>query len=158
MADYPEIVIAVWKDDLRSLRKLSANPDTIDPDGRTALHAAAIDSKFDAAKILVEAGANVNFHDSDGWTALHFAAQSGSVQIANLLIDNGAEVDLRDSHGNTPLFRATFDSKGDGSLITLLRKHGADENSKNEAGVSPVDLARTIGNYDVAQFFTNVHE
>ena len=61
MSDYPALVIAIWKDDLKTVKKLSVEPDILDPDGRTPLMAAAIDSKIKAAEILVKARANVNF-------------------------------------------------------------------------------------------------
>ncbi len=154
--EYPDLVLAVWRGDLRQLKKLSTKPDVLDPDGRTALMAAAIDSKPDAARVLIGAGANVDVQDPGGWSALHFAAQSGSAEIAHMLLDAGASVDPVDSHGNTPLFRATFESRGNGDLIELLRAHGADPMATNSSGVSPVQLARTIANYDVAQFYEDV--
>jgi ankyrin repeat protein len=78
--------------------------------------------------------------------------------MARLLLDSGASVDPRDANGNTPLFRAVFNSRGRGELIGLLRQRGADANSTNKFGVSPVGLARTIANYDVARFFNDLSE
>jgi len=43
-----------------------------------------------------------------------------------------------------------------GGLIALLRSHGADPHAENKHGVSPVSLARTIANYDIAQFFKDL--
>ncbi len=156
MSEYPAIVVAIWKDDLERVRQLSGTPDVLDPDGRTPLIAAAIDSKLEAARILIAAGADVDFQDPGGWSALHFAAQSGSAEMVRLLLDASATVDPRDSDGNTPLWRATFESRGEGRLIRLLLEHGADPNRENDSGVSPAGLARSIANFDVAQFFPEV--
>ena len=49
-----------------------------------------------------------------------------------------------------------MDDPVDGSVIQALRAGGADPNRQNKAGVSPVALARRIGNYNVAQFFSDV--
>ncbi len=154
--EYPDLVLAVWRDDLRRLKKLSKKPDVLDPDGRTALMAAAIDSKPDAAQILINAGANVDVQDPGGWSALHFAAQSGSLEIVGLLLEAGASVNVGDIHGNTPLGTATVQCRGNGDAIKLLRSRGADPYLENNSGVSPVALARTIGNYDVAQFYDDL--
>jgi uncharacterized protein len=51
---------------------------------------------------------------------------------------------------------AVFNSRGHGGLIAILRKRGADPYRKNHHGVSPLDLARTIANFDVAQFFADL--
>ena len=118
--------------------------------------AAAIDSKMEAARILIDAGANFDVQDPQGWSALHFAAQSGSEEIARILLEGGANVDPRDSYGNTPLGKATFESQGNGEMIMLLRSFGADPLMKNEHGVSPLELARTIGDCDVAQFYSDL--
>jgi len=155
-SEYPNLIVAVWRDDLDQLRMLSNEPDILDPDGRTALMAAAIDSRLDAATILIDAGANVDMQDPGGWAALHFAAQSGSQEIVELLLDAGASVDIVDIHGNTPLGNATFECRGNGDLIKLLRSRGADPYLENRSGVSPVALARMIGNYDVAQFYDDL--
>ncbi len=124
--------------------------------GRTPLHYAALEGRLDEAKRLLAEGADASARDDNGWAPLHFATQNWHVDIASLLLSSGAEVDARDSNGNTPLCNAVFSSKGRGELIVLLRAHGADPLLQNNHGVSPVGLAKTIANYDVAQHFADL--
>lgn len=63
-----------------------------------------------------------------------------------------AEVDLKDNYGNTPLSRAVFNSQGRGGIVKLLIKYNADINLKNKSGISPLDLANSIANYNVKQY------
>jgi ankyrin repeat protein len=128
----------------------------VDRAGRTPLHYAAADGATAETMRLLAAAADPNAQDDDGWTPLHFAAQSGSADIARALIARGAKVDPRDSHGNTPLFRAVFASSGEGTVIALLRSAGADPHAANASGVTPLELARTIANFDVARFFADL--
>jgi ankyrin repeat protein len=128
----------------------------VDEYGRTPLHYAA--ASGDAAQVqhLIREGANVDAQDDNGWTPLHFAAQADSAVVTSELIGAGANVALRDSFGNAPLSKAVFSSQGDGSVIRALRTAGADPHAKNKHGVTPVQLARKIANFDVAQFFSDV--
>jgi ankyrin repeat protein len=119
---------------------------------RTPLIYATIDCKLDMMEILISNGADVNIQDSLGWCALHFAAQNNSSDACRLLLENSAIVDFQEMHGNTPLFKAVFNSRGNGEAIELLRTYGADINLENNYGVSPLKLANTIANYDVARF------
>jgi uncharacterized protein len=128
----------------------------LDRAGRSELHYAVVDRDLDRAKDLVRQGANVNLADRNGWTPLHFAAQNDDAVTARFLLDSGALVDPRDSYGNTPLFTAVFNSRGHGELIELLRQRGADATAINKSGASPVSLARSIANYDVAGFFNDL--
>ena len=73
--------------------------------------------------------------------------------MARVLLAAGASTTVRDAYGNTALWTATFNSRGRGELIAELLAHGADPDSLNSSGASPRTLARTIGNFDVAQFF-----
>jgi uncharacterized protein len=130
----------------------------VDEYGRAPLHYAARDGDCRVVEELLRTAADPNAQDDDGWTALHFAAQSNSVTCARALLAAGARVDLRDSHGNTPLSTAVFNARGDGAVIVLLREAGADPRAVNKHGVSPVKLARTIANYDVAQFFADIED
>ncbi len=130
----------------------------VDNYGRTPLHYAAGDSRPDEVVKFVAAGVAVNVQDDGGWTALHFAAQAVSSACTEELLRAGADHSLQDSFGNTALFRAVFSSRGEGSVIRLLRQAGADPFHKNKHGVSPVALARTIANYNVAQFFSDIGE
>lgn len=72
------------------------------------------------------------------------------------LLDLGAMVDPTNSFGNTPLFVAVFNSRGRREMINLLRSRGANPLHPNEAGQTPLGLARLIGNYDVARYFDDL--
>ena len=109
---------------------------TLDDTGRSDLHYAARDGDLAAVRKLVSLGADVNLQDKQGWTPLHFAAQALSKEVTTYLLAHGASVDLVDCYGNTPLFKATFASRGDGSVIRALRTAGADPRKKNKSGVS----------------------
>jgi len=134
------------------------NKNGLDSAGRSELHYAVVDRNLERVKELVRQGMKVNFADRNGWTALHFAVQNNDAETARFLLDSGAAVDPKDSYGNTPLLTAVFNSRGNGELIELLRQRGADAESKNKSGVSPVSLARNIGNYNIAQFFDDLGE
>lgn len=138
---------------VEELLQAGENLSQTDPMGRTALHHAVINGREDLVDQLLRARADPNHADHRGWTPLHFAAQSHAVEIAQALIGHDAVIDMPDEHGNTPLFRAVFESRGRGEMITLLRAHGADELRKNAHGVSPLDLAGTIANFDVKRWF-----
>lgn len=121
--------------------------------GRTALHDACVDARLAVVERLVRGGADVNAVDEQGWTPLHFAAQSESPAIIKRLVRAGAAIDAQDEHGNTPLFRAVFASEGDGKTIKALLALGANPRRANKHRVSPLKLASSIANYDLAKFF-----
>jgi ankyrin repeat protein len=124
--------------------------------GRTPLHYAALEGDVNHVEELLQSGSDPDAGDHKGFTPLHFAAQQGSIEAARALLDAGATVDSINTYGNTPLGVAVFYSHGRGDLIQLLRSRGADPWHVNNAGQTPVGLARLIGNYDVAQFFADL--
>ena len=128
----------------------------VDRYGRTTLHYAALEADVGQVEALLADGLFPGAPEDDGSSPLHFAVQSASLRTCAALLKAGATVDARDANGNTPLFRAVFDSRGNGELIGLLREHGADPVVKNNYGVSPVSLARSIANFDVQQFFEDL--
>ncbi|MBT2502387.1 ankyrin repeat domain-containing protein [Curtobacterium sp. ISL-83] len=117
------------------------------------MHDAALQNNSTGALQLIAAGAVVDAPDYLQFTPLHFAAQEFSVEVATILLDAGAQVNARNVYGNNPLFTAVFNSRGRGELVQLLLSRGADAAAVNNAGQSPIGLARLIGNYDVLQFF-----
>lgn len=149
---------AVSTGDLESVRFLiSKMPGEIlnclDDYGRSVLFAAIVNGFSEIVYELCLSGLNVNIHDKNGKTPLHFAAIYKQFDCTKILIDFGAHVNATDVNGNTPLFDAIFNSGGDTNILLLLKSNGADYLSKNKYGVSPKDLADTIGNFDVSYLF-----
>ena len=130
----------------------------LDREGRSDLHYAARSGDLSAVRKFVSDGADVNLQDKRGWAPLHFAAQARSAEVATFLLAHGASVDPEDAYGNTPLSTVAFNYRGDGAVIKVLRAAGAAPKKKNKSGVSALSLARTIANYDVAQFYDDIEE
>lgn len=128
----------------------------MDRDGRTLLHHAAFENDVEKIGVLLAGGTDVDAVDRQGFTPLHLACQEWAVGAARTLLRAGASVDSVNAFGNTPLFVAVFNSRGRGDLVELLREKGADALHANNSGQTPVGLARLIGNFDVAQYFTDI--
>jgi ankyrin repeat protein len=126
--------------------------DALDEAGRTPLFYAAKDGDSAIVNQLIRHGANPNAQDKSLETPLHFAAREYQLEASQSLIESGANPNAQDTHGNTPLWRAVFESRGRSDMIKLLLSAGANKSLKNKHGSSPVDLANTIGNYDVSKF------
>ncbi len=151
-----EVWDAIAQGDLAKVQKLLDNGmdvDTTDRQGRCLLSAAIIAEKPNVAMLIIERGPNLNLQDVNGWAPLHFAARHYLPDVVATLIDKEARIDIRDVRGNTPLYRAVFESRGRGEVIQLLLAHKANPRKRNKLGVSPIELAGMITNFNVKQFF-----
>jgi ankyrin repeat protein len=134
----------------------------MDEFGRTTLLNACIGLGFSreqsiaAVNVAIDTRENLDLADLGGWTALHFAAQNNDAEVCELLLDAGGFVDPIDSFGNTPLWRAVLSCRGDGDCIRVFLTYDANPFLENLSGISAVKLARTIGNYDVERFFSDL--
>jgi ankyrin repeat protein len=152
----PKLIEATFRGDPEEVRALlgqGADTEARDRDERTALHHASVDGQAAIAQLLIASGANVGAADKAGHTPLHFAVQDFHLDVATLLLEAGAPVDAQDRDGNSPLSGAVFESRGRGEMIRLLLRFAADPDKPNAHGVSPRQLANTIANFPVAQFF-----
>jgi uncharacterized protein len=135
------------------LVKHGADLNMPDPDGVSPLHLAIINSNWDLAKKLIEAGADVDQWDIYGEAPLfaaigRYARRDGaraSIDVPNvadgmdvirLLLEHSANPNMQlffrpanvngstNTRGSTPLIRAA--NAGDLDLVKLLLEHGAD--------------------------------
>lgn len=84
--------------------KKGANVNSKHLNQNTALHAAAVQSKYDMMKLLIENNADVNAKNQDGLTPLMVVAfETGDATAAVVLIDGKARVDEKDRNGVTAL-------------------------------------------------------
>ena len=68
-------------------------------------------------------------------------AQERLAGIASILLDAGAKTELRDIYGNTPLWTASFNARGNLSVVKLLFQYGASFDNTNNAGKTVRDIA-----------------
>jgi hypothetical protein len=75
--------------------------------GRTPLHYACLNGKFDIVKVLIQNGANINHQDKEGFCPLHCSmmAQNQALRqaISIYLISQGAEKNLDNNYGLRPV-------------------------------------------------------
>lgn len=138
---------------VQQLLQAGADANSLDRDGRTALHQAALDNQKAICLELLQHHANIDAQDLMGFAPLHLAAQEYAVEAAQLLVNKGAKIDIKNKYGNTPLFTAVFHSKGRGGIIEMLLMAGSNPDSMNASEVSPLKLAKRIANYNIQQFF-----
>jgi uncharacterized protein len=123
----------------------SVDVNVTDESGSNLLHAAVANKNTKIGLDLIGRGIDVNRRNDRGQTPLHFAGIFMTTEFGRAMLSAGADVSIKDSFGNGPLWSATMNPKRDDALIEMLVRAGADPNSKNKAGRSPLDHARQIG-------------
>ncbi|XP_069832397.1 ankyrin repeat domain-containing protein 53 isoform X2 [Dendropsophus ebraccatus] len=111
--------------------------------GFTALHMAAVHSRLQCLKLLLEDyRMDVNVPSVYGWRALHLVINQKSgrrvMPCLRYLLQRGADVNVRSKNLSTPLHRAA--SEGLEDCIAVLVEAGADVHAEDSQGNKPIDL------------------
>jgi ankyrin repeat protein len=125
-----DFLLAVQKGDqdkLISSLLYSADINTKDECGMTALMYAAKEDHLACARLLLAKGAIPNDVDGMGMNAIDHAVSSGSIEMLKLLISYGVTFDNGDTDGSTPLFKAA--SQGKTVFVKFLLECGANPNT-----------------------------
>ncbi|XP_066940213.1 ankyrin repeat domain-containing protein 29-like isoform X2 [Macrobrachium rosenbergii] len=125
----------------RALLRAGANVNHKDFDGDSPLNMASEPTKStEIFKLLIQSGANVDDQDNDGWSALILAASHGKLDRVRLLLRANPNPNLKTGyHGDTALHWAIF--RGYNEIVRELIVAGADLNTPNNRGVTPLSLA-----------------
>jgi ankyrin repeat protein len=131
----PTLLDAAESGDRASALKLlaeRADPNTVGPDGTTAIMFAAHNDDLVLVQALIKAGANVKLKNQFGTSAITEAAIIGSAPIIDALIKAGADPNFKNPEGETPLMEAARSGKIDAAKRLL--DAGADVNAKETWG------------------------
>jgi ankyrin repeat protein len=149
-------------DDTNGLVKLIDSGQSInkrDAAGYTALHWAAYCGNLGCAQILVQRGANLEAVENGGLTPLMVAVcysapqvgLDGQGMVADMLLANGARINAVDHMGWSALDYAA--SNGNVALASTLITYGADVYLRNNAGQTPLGVARYYRAWGVVNLF-----
>ena len=130
------------EEEVRNLISIGVNPNCREAKGYrwTPLYNAAIHSRTNITKLLLDAGADPNMASTyDGSTPLLMAAQNGSTDLVKLLLSAGADPNKANNDGITPLEVAVSRELND--IVTILLKAGANPNKVNNHGQTPLHTA-----------------
>lgn len=102
-------------------------------------------------QLLLDRGANINRSDNDNHNVLIKAVQHGQEEMVRYLVerrnDTGLNIEAEDRQERTALFHAaTFSAHPD--ILRILIEGGADVDSLDEQGISPLAEARSMPNLE----------
>jgi pectate lyase len=159
-----------------SLLDKGANVNNVERDTfNTPLQLAVQSGHIEVVKLLLEKGADIEV--SMGWpprTLLHDTCQKGYAEITQMLIGAGADVNAKNAEGRTPLDIALRQNNkeivelltnvvdipsihvaaqvGDLDKVKAFLEKGTDVNAKDDDGMTPLLLAISKKQADVAKF------
>lgn len=129
-------------DQVQTLIKQGADVNADIKGGVTFLHIALLQGHEEVAALLIAGGADTRAKMMDGTTPLHLAAMRDCRLVAAFLLDDGADVNATGGQG-TPLHLAA--TAGHKEMAALLISKGADLAAKNQAGQTPLEVAKQKG-------------
>ncbi|OUL17537.1 hypothetical protein BV372_34930 [Nostoc sp. T09] len=115
--------------------------------GETAIKVAAHVGRFDAVKLLLDAGANP---EQLGWTELMYAIVFGSLEQVKLLLEQGADQDVRDCWHRTPWLLSL--QVGELPKAKLLQAAGASHDDGGNCGKTSLMYAIANNRHDILQW------
>jgi len=118
---------------LNLLIKRGAKLNGVSRYGESALRIASRRGRFDAVKVLLEAGSDPNQLQ---WTDLMYAIVFGSIDEVKILLDEGADLSVRDWWERTPWLLSL--QVGELEKAKLLLSSGADKNDCGRCGKPPL--------------------
>ena len=132
------------------------DPDTRDNEGRTPLHYAAESGNIKLLELLLEHQADIQVKNHDSETPLLTAIKMNHDDCAIKLLHRGANVNIADKKGNSPLhclmmryhpyygrsLEIRIGSNPFFSTVEEVCRYGANINSVNNSGMTPLMLAR----------------
>lgn len=122
-----------------------ANINSFDIDERSPLTLAISQCKEDAARILIKKGIRLNHEENNGYTPLYRAVLNNLTNTVKLLIEHGAKI----IHSHFLLHIAV--EKGNLEVVKTLIKAGAVINMRNEQGMTPLIIACSTKNLQIAK-------
>lgn len=116
----------------------------------TPLSFAVKHGRANVVKMLVKGGADsVAYHQWGGYNLLHLAVDRGHAAVVKTLLDVGVNVNAQTDHDEeTALLLAA--RKGNLELVRLLLEFNADPDHRNVNGLTALNLAYSLGFFDVA--------
>jgi ankyrin repeat protein len=126
-----------------------ADVSTVNKDGWTALHLAVLRARQDKAKLLLSRGADINAKNSDGWTPLHVAIEARAEIVHDL---DHAKYD-RDAGKwkPAPARERAAAVRAYAEMTEWLLANGAEVNTKDAEGSSPLHVAAARGQTEVVE-------
>lgn len=136
---------AVIDNNITEIKRLlpTENIHLTDASGFTVAHHAAWVGNPEVIDILRHHGSDFKVVN-DGWTPFLIAAQRGNLAAVSKFIKMRAAVDSVTNNGNNALHLATEGQHL--TLVDILIRNGADARLTNDAGETPFDIAKRIGN------------
>lgn len=118
---------AVSRDVLESLIQRGCHINSLDFNGRTALHVMVAKNKLECVVSLLAHEAEIDLRDKDGNTPLHIAIEKKSIPIVQCLVVFGCDIDARNKHEQSSRHMVGKDASGsdDDMILYILHSVGA---------------------------------
>lgn len=132
---------------------------SIDGNGLSPLHHAALLGNASAVSMLIRRGAMLEARDSKGNTPLHLAADapvSAAEDVASVLIASGASVHAVNVVNVTPLHAAVLAEMPQEALVRLLVRSGANLAARDRLNQTPWRAAISSGNSAMASLLAEL--
>ena len=114
-------------DSMSNMDSNKADISTLDEQGRTILHIAAIYGYTEIIKIILKHDVDVNARDDQGNTSLHYAAWYGQAKMVEKLLEAGAVSSIKNKKGETPLDIASKYNRHDIFALLSISRGTDDE-------------------------------
>ncbi|MFN8393835.1 MAG: ankyrin repeat domain-containing protein [Bacteroidia bacterium] len=135
------------------LLKRGANYRSKDNLGNTAMHYAAYGGNREGLRMCAGGGIDINVRNVEGITPLHAAAVFSSIAVMEEIVGLGGDIHALDSVGMGILHYAAAYSDRD--KLEWILENAPEQNTPAINGYSPLDIARSAGNKEGAEFLVS---